>query len=149
MTDQATLPKPARAVKEHPEVDPSTGFDMRTHIIDANTGRLIRLQTYARHAKGDKVLFERPIGSGNCWYENGQSAGRWTFKDHDGNLEWKQVSKEHVATKAAPVNHAEDLEQRNETLEAELEALRAELAAQQAHQSEKQQAHTQAQAQKK
>ena len=107
-------------IVEHPEFDPSTGFDYRTHIKDAKTGKLIRIQTYARHARSGEVLLERPVGSGNCFSENGEPAGRWNL------TKWEKISDDHIAVKAAPANREEDLEQRNAILERELAALKAE-----------------------
>lgn len=105
---------------EQPARDFSTGFDYRTHIKDAKTGRLIRLQHYARHARSGEVLLERPVGSGNAFTENGEPAGRWDFNT------WKKISPEHIEVAQPPANPMEALQQENETMRNELEALRAE-----------------------
>jgi hypothetical protein len=113
-------------VVEQPPYDPSTGFDYRVHVKDAKTGRLIRLQHYARHAHGGEVLLERPIGSGNCFYENGVPAGRYRFQDAKGKPCKEKISEDHIEVAAAPASYQEALEQDNEALRAELEALKAE-----------------------
>ncbi len=124
--------QPKAKVIEHPQRDESTGFDNRVHIKDAKTGKLIRIQHYARHAKGAEILFERPIGSGNCFFENGVSAGRWDL------TQWAKISDNHIEVAAAPANQMEHLEQQNAALTAELSALRAEAKAAQEHSQQKQ-----------
>ena len=113
-------------VVEQPPYDPSTGFDYRVHIKDAKTGRLIRLQHYARHAHGGEVLLERPIGSGNCFHENGQPAGRYKFQDDKGKPCKEKVSEKHLEVAAAPASYLESVEQELDSVRAELEALKAE-----------------------
>ncbi len=107
-------------ITEHPQYDASTGFDYRVHIKDAKTGKVIRLQHYARHTNGTAVLLERPIGSGNAFSENGAKAGRWDFK------KWQKITDSHSEVAQPPANRTEELEQRNAALEQELAALRAE-----------------------
>jgi len=117
---------PAKKVIEHPVLDPSTGFDNRVHISDAKTGKLIRVQDYARHSRGEEVLYERPIGSGNCYYPNGQPAGRYAFKQEGKEMVWEKISDKHLDVAPAPASREEALEDKNAALEAELAALRAE-----------------------
>lgn len=119
-------------VIEHPEHDPSTGFDYRVHIKDAKTGRVIRIQNYSRHARGGEVLLERPSGSGNCFFENGEPAGRWDL------TKWERIADKHIAVAPAPANREEALEQENEALQRELAALRAESSSAQKPQQHKQ-----------
>lgn len=107
-------------VTEHPQLDTSTGFDNRVHIKDAKSGKIIRLQHYARHSQGNEVLFERPIGSGNAFTENGNPVGRYDFK------KWTKISDTHIAVAQPPANRTEELEQHNAALEQELAALKAE-----------------------
>ena len=107
-------------VVEQPVRDHSTGFDYRVQVKDAKTGRLIRKQDYCKHSRGTEVLLERPIGSGNAFFENGESAGRWDFKL------WKKIADEHNAVAPQAASFEEELMQRNEQLEAELAALKAE-----------------------
>ena len=114
--------QPRAKVIESPQLDPTAGFDLRTHIKDAKTNKLIRLQPYARHARNDEVLYERPIGSGNCYHENGVPAGNWKFHQQKDDVRWEKVSDKHVATKAAPVDHLEEAYQKIEMLERELAA---------------------------
>lgn len=59
-------------VQEMPERDPQVGFDMRTHIYDAKTGKMIRYQPYVRYADKTKgVAYER---DGKFFYETGELA---------------------------------------------------------------------------
>lgn len=51
----------------------SEGFDLRTHIRDPKSGRIIIDQPYRLYISKDGVrVFERPPGSGNKFYENGE-----------------------------------------------------------------------------
>jgi hypothetical protein len=125
-------------IVEHPALDESTGFDYRVHIKDSKTGKLIRLQHYAKHAKGDEVMFERPIGSGNAYTPNGEPAGLWDFK------QWKKLGDEHAEVAQPPANRQEELEQQNAALEAELSQLRAEAAKKAAPAQQLSQTHAQA-----
>jgi hypothetical protein len=59
----------------------SQGFDLRTHIRDPKTGQVIKKQPYKLYIgkfDGSNVgkFYERPVGSGNLFYENGAVAGR-------------------------------------------------------------------------
>jgi len=49
-------------------------FDLRTKIIDNKTKRIIKYQPYRLFVKGGTQKFERPVGSGNLWYSNGEPA---------------------------------------------------------------------------
>ncbi len=126
--------QPKAKVIEHPQLDESTGFDYRTHIRDSKTGRLHRVQNYARHSRGTDVLLERPVGSGNCFHENGTSAGNW---DTTG---WKKLSDTHKAAAPQALNREDELMQRNDALEKELAALRAEAEKQQSDKKQVQKA---------
>lgn len=47
-------------IKESPERDPLVGFDLRTHIHDAATGKLIKYQPYLRFSDQKKgTVYER------------------------------------------------------------------------------------------
>lgn len=48
------------------------GFDYRVHITDPKTGRLIKYQPYQMVIKDGLTRIERPIGSGNWFYSNGE-----------------------------------------------------------------------------
>ena len=133
----AQQPKPQPKVVEHPQLDESTGFDYRTHIKDAKTGRLVRTQNYARHARNGEVLLERPPGSGNCFHENGVPAGRYRFPIKGTEVIWEKLGETHVEVKAGPANRTEELEQQNELLSLELEELRAEAATRSKQQDQK------------
>lgn len=112
-------------VIEHP-ARVGTGFDLRTHILDAKTGEMIRIQPYRRFCEGRSVYFERPKMSGNLFYESNEPAGR-RIQDKDGN--WIIDTKlEHVDF-IAPKTHlvkAQEVFEENAALRAELAALKAE-----------------------
>lgn len=107
-------------VVEAPERDFSTGFDYRVQIRDAKTGRIHAIQHYAMHIRNGETLLERPIGSGNAFFQNGEPAGRWDFN------EWKKIGQEHIKVAASPENREQELAQQLEMANLELEALRAE-----------------------
>lgn len=51
------------------------GFDLRTQVRDARTGRLVKDQPYLRHCHRDKgTVYER---DGKFWYETGEEAKDW------------------------------------------------------------------------
>ena len=48
-------------------------FDLRTHIRDPKSGRIVVEQPYRLYVQKDGgKVFERPPGSGNKFYENGE-----------------------------------------------------------------------------
>ena len=109
----------AKKVIESPAYS-GEGFDTRTHISDAVTGRLIKLQPYRLFVRDEVRYFERPKLSGNLFFENGTPAGRMIGGKLDPHAE-------HVlaAEVAQPITPDEMLE-KNAALEAEIAALRAE-----------------------
>lgn len=60
-------------IQESPEWS-GEGFDLRTHVRDANTGRILKLQPYRMKIKDGVETFERPVGSGNLWFRDGSAA---------------------------------------------------------------------------
>lgn len=103
------------------------GFDIRTHIRDAKTGRLHILQPFAYHAQGDLRLHERPIGSGNMFSPNGDPIGRWTLKGEGKNRLWEKISEQHTEVAPnIPVNREEHLENELTASQKEVAALKAE-----------------------
>ncbi len=111
---------------EQPPLDETTGFDYRVHIKDAKTGRIVRVQHYARHARGGEVLLERPVGSGNCYTENGKPAGQWNFQDKAGKPVWEKIGEKHIDVAVEAASREDELSAKNEALELEIAALRAE-----------------------
>lgn len=107
------------------------GFDNRTHIRDAKTGRLIRVQGYAIHDNGGEKMFERPVNSGNMFNHAGHSLGKWTSKIVGKNTIWAKVSDKHddVPAYTMLATKEEFLEAQNDDLKKELAALQAELEA--------------------
>lgn len=56
-------------------------FDLRTHIRDPKSGKVLQHQPYVLIIEGGQRKFERPVGSGNYWTEGGQPIGEhkeWT-----------------------------------------------------------------------
>ena len=50
-------------------------FDLTTHVRDTRTGEVIRENTYrAFCSKEFGTIYERPVGSGICYLENGERA---------------------------------------------------------------------------
>lgn len=46
-------------------------FDLRTHVRDSK-GRVVKKQPYRLKIEAGRRLFERPVGSGMWYYENGE-----------------------------------------------------------------------------
>lgn len=119
--------QPRAKVIEVPERAPE-GFDLRTHVKDGKTGQPIREQHYRLRIVGGTKYFERPVGSGNLWYESAEAAGRWAATDQM-DKKGKPVfavnpDAPHLAY-SAPKSAAET----NEELQDENAELRKELAA--------------------
>lgn len=112
-------------------------FDLNTHSWD-NRGRLRSKNMYRAHVVNGTYLFERPVNSGNLFYENNAPAGRVECKyGANGAIVGKTFNEkaEHKAYEA-PISGDEKLHFENKTLhdqnvklQAELEAIRAEKAA--------------------
>lgn len=109
-------------------------FDLQVHAWDGQ-GKLVKENHYRLHIIEGRSYFERPVNSGNLWYENNQPAGRmeYTFGEN-GTIASKslQLGAAHKEWKK-PLTGAEalhfELEQtkeRNAQLEAELTAIKAE-----------------------
>ncbi len=125
-------PKP----KRERVVDPNH-FDMITHETDSR-GRVRGTNLYRLHQKDGNSYFERPVGSGNLFYENNEPAGRVIVAmDKRGRIVGKKYDFEaaHVAFKK-PIDAQTELEQKlmdseakNAAMAKELAAIRAEQAA--------------------
>lgn len=105
-------------------------FDLRTHYFDRR-GRLISKDPYRLHINDGVKLFERPVGSGNLFYENNEPAGRVEIElSADGLKQTKKfnLSASHKAY-VAPLTDDQKVIQENAALKAKNEALAAELAA--------------------
>lgn len=117
MQQQATQ----KLIKESPERDPTSPLDLRTHIRNADTGGLMRIQHYTLRCREGVRYFEVPKGSGNLFYESSEPAGRWENKKINAEAE-------HIAYSApkTPQDLLEAERDKNAALEAELTAMRAE-----------------------
>ncbi len=118
------------------EPDP-TKFDLRTHEWDSQ-GKLVGKNLYRKFIVGGTSYYERPVNSGNLWFENNQPAGRveCTFGP-TGKISAKTFAldaphKEYtVPLSGADKTHfeLEQARERNANLELELAAIRKELSA--------------------
>ena len=115
------------------EPDPNK-FDLRTHIWDTK-GNLVKENTYRSFIREGRQVFERPVGSGNLWYENNEPAGRiecqYNEKGHIIAKEFKPEAK-HIEF-VPPMNDDEktyfELQNANKRLaqlEAELASIKKE-----------------------
>lgn len=123
--------QPTRRLKYEP--DPNK-FDLRTHVWDSQ-GHLEAKNPYRAYIVDGSKYYERPVNSGNLWFENNQPAGRveLTF-GKNGTIASKRFdfAAEHKDY-AVPLEGAEklhyELEQareKNAQLEIELSAIRKE-----------------------
>lgn len=127
------------------EVPAAAAFNKRTHYHNAR-GKLTKTDHYRLHMQGHTQYFERPINSGNLWFENGEPAGRVEFTLDEKTK--KSIKKIHPEAEhkfySAPLEGAEklsfenqELAESNAKLSAANEAALAELAAIKAELSKK------------
>lgn len=120
--------QPAKQIKY--VIDPHK-FDLRTHVWD-NQGHLVSVNHYRKFILSGSEYYERPVNSGNLWFENNEPAGRviCTFNDK-GHIVTKEFDfkAEHIEYIPAPTG-AEKLayelaaaHAKNAQLEAELKAI--------------------------
>lgn len=110
-------------------------FDLRTHAWDGQ-GRLISKNLYRSFLIEGRQYFERPVNSGNLWFENNQPAGRveYTFGE-SGKISSKEFKfdaphKEWTAPLDGDEKLHYELEQtkeKNAQLEAEIASIKKEL----------------------
>jgi hypothetical protein len=113
MNQNSTQSEPARPIKESPERDPQVGFDLRTQIFDASTGKMIKYQPYLRYTDKVKgVVYER---DGVFFYENGEVADKSIW----GEPKTKTVSRQVTA------NTVEELQAKLESQQKKIEELTA------------------------
>lgn len=111
-----------RKIREH-QPDPNK-FDLMTHHWNGQ-GEISRTNLYTCHVVDGNKYFERPINSGNLWFENNQPAGRVLYKNGVKSID---ATAEHISY-TAPLEGAEKLHFELENTRTELEAAREELAA--------------------
>lgn len=127
-------------LKHNPEpryVDPNK-FDLMTHEFNAR-GHLKSKQVYRLHIKDGIQLYERPVGSGNLFYDNNEHAGRVEIKlNKAGKIISKTFDREaaHKEFKV-PVTGAEKLEMDLAESDAKLAAALKELEAIKAERAQK------------
>lgn len=116
-------PKPK--VLETPE-RVGEGFDLRTHISDAKTGGLVRVQPYRLFCQERIKYYERPKLSGNLYFEDGKEAGRRT-KTAEGAwvIDTKAAHVDFTAAKSDAIT-PDQVFAENEELRKELAAMKAE-----------------------
>ena len=109
---------------------PADKFDLRVQQWDAR-GRVKSVNPYRVHNQAGATYFERPVNSGNLWYEDNTPAGRVTVtRNEKGAIISKKFDHNapHIAY-SAPLSAEEQTHYENETLKAENAKLAAELAA--------------------
>lgn len=113
-----------------PEQIQSDKFDLQTHFFDGR-GRLKGHSPYRLHIDRGTSLFERPVNSGNLFYENNEKAGRVEYsRDAEGRIfakkfDPKATHKEYVK----PLSADEKVHYENESMREQITKLEAELAA--------------------
>ena len=113
------------------QVEPK--FDLNTHKRDKR-GKIVEINHYRLHCIGDSKCFERPVGSGNLWYEDGSPAGRLVEKPGPKNTVVRSFdhAAEHIQWTPPPTADEKDAREfmetktKNAALEQELAALKAE-----------------------
>lgn len=122
---------PARKLQYVP--DPNK-FDMRTHVWDSQ-GNLVNKAPYRCYIMEGRQYFERPVNSGNLWFENNQPAGRveLTFgtngKISSKRFDFEAAHKEYTAplTGADALHYElEQAKEKNASLEAEIAQIKKE-----------------------
>lgn len=121
-----------------PEQLQTEKFDLQTHHFDGR-GRLKGHNPYRLHIERGTSLFERPVNSGNLFYENNEVAGRVEYtRDEDGRIIGKKFDPK-AAHKAyqKPLSADEKVHYENESMREKIAKLEAELAAVKAEQDAK------------
>lgn len=130
--------QPAKRRNFDPEPDPNK-FDLRTHVWDGS-GNLIRTNLYTKYVIDGSAFYERPVKSGNLWYENNQPAGRMEYDEKGIRKLCEGAPHKEFTPKleGADALYAEldDVKARAEAAEAELAAIKAEREAKTAPKSE-------------
>jgi len=75
-------------------------FDKRVQIRDPKSGRVIATNPYRKFVRKEGEFYERPVGSGNLFWDDNTPAGRAIFHtDAAGKVSIKEIQKgaEHVA----------------------------------------------------
>lgn len=112
------------------EYTPDPGkFDLTVQRWDAQ-GQLTANNPYRMYIMDGEKLFERPLNSGNLWYENNQPAGRMICEFNDkGHIIKKEFKRDvpHIAYEK-PLTGAEKVAAQLAATEARASALEAELA---------------------
>lgn len=110
-------------------------FDLIVHRWDTQGRPVGKPNHYRKFILGDKEVYERPLNSGNLWYENNEPAGRVELEFNDrGHIikkefKWGAEHIEYVAPLTGDAKVAAELasqKARADQLEAELKAIKAE-----------------------
>lgn len=117
------------------EIEQSPEFNIKVHHRDKK-GMLIDVTPYNLYVKGGIQYFERPIGSGNLFFENKEPAGRVErVTDEKGHIhpkfDFEAKHQAYVAPRDEQAQMAHDLESEklaNEALRKELALIKAEAA---------------------
>lgn len=112
-----------------PYQDPNR-FNLRTHETDAR-GRVRGSNLYRMYVRDGTQVFERPVNSGNLFYENNQPAGRVEIERNPAGKITKKTfdfEAEHKAYRT-PANKQEEMEMKLMESDARAAAAEKELAA--------------------
>lgn len=127
--------KEEQSVQETDGKQDPNKFDLTVHHRD-RLGRVLKVVPYRLHVYEGRRLFERPVGSGNVWYENNEPAGRMEFTilgTGQQKKKWNEAAKHElwvppVSEDARVSEENAKLQKANEQLMQELENIRAERA---------------------
>ncbi len=105
-------------------------FDLRTHRTDPITGETKMVNQYRLHILNGVRYFERPVGSGNLWFENNQPAGRLVgFTAQGAKVDLTEAHKAYTPPPTGAERIAAELAAKDAALaqaHAELAAIKAE-----------------------
>jgi len=102
-------------------------FDLKVQHRDAKTGRITEVNPYRLHIKGNKKYYERPVGSGNLWFEDGTPAN--AHKEYTAPLTNDQKMAAEFSAKDSKIRATEE---KLAASEKELKEIKAEAAAKKA-----------------
>jgi len=120
------VPQEDKASHQAPKVQALGDFDPRVvHTRDPKTGRVIRVNPFKLIVERGKRYYEHPVGSGNLWYEDRTTAGRFEKGSVILGADHKVYVMPLTEDQKLARKHAQ-LEQENIRLAQELEAIKLE-----------------------
>jgi len=79
----------------------NTNFDLRSHIRDPKSGKILEEQHYAAHVSSEGTVYERPIGSGMMYLLSGEPTAETLKKISREEANQKLAALQKVETKSA------------------------------------------------